>query len=118
QLLRAIAQNALGLLFQLGLNAISQPLSSLLTTWSAKLQEMNSLLKNSCEAARKLFQIDKTGGAMLDAVKGSIGEIKTQTGGFKDYFSNVQKNFTSGWNSLRGNSPDGQATSRADKAIQ
>ena len=45
QLLRAIAQNALGLLFQLGLNAISQPLSSLLTTWSAKLQEMNSLLK-------------------------------------------------------------------------
>ncbi|MFX2257889.1 conjugal transfer protein TraH [Acinetobacter variabilis] len=118
QLLRAVAQNALGLLFQLGLNAISQPLSSLLTTWSAKLQEMNSLLKNSCEAARKLFQIDKTGGAMLDAVKGSMGEIKTQTGGFKDYFSNVQKNFTSGWNSLRGNSPDGQATSRADKAIQ
>lgn len=118
QLLRAIAQNALGLLFQLGLNAISQPLSSLLTTWSAKLQEMNSLLKNSCEAARKLFQIDKTGGSMLDAVKGSIGEIKTQTGGFKDYFSNVQKNFTSGWNSLKGNSPDGQATSRADKAIQ
>lgn len=118
QLLRAIAQNALGLLFQLGLNAISQPLSSLLTTWSAKLQEMNSLLKNSCEAARKLFQIDKTGGAMLDAVKGSMGEIKTQTGGFKDYFSNVQKNFSQGWNSLRGNSPDGEATSRADKAIQ
>ncbi|MBF4454063.1 conjugal transfer protein TraH (plasmid) [Acinetobacter sp. SK-43] len=118
QLLRAIAQNALGLLFQLGLNAISQPLSSLLTTWSAKLQEMNALLKNSCEAARKLFQIDKTGGEMLNSIKSSFGEIKTQTGGFKDYFSNVQKNFTSGWNSLRGNSPDGQATTRADKAIQ
>lgn len=118
QLLRAIAQNALGLLFQLGLNAISQPLSSLLTTWSAKLQEMNALLKNSCEAARKLFQIDKTGGEMLNSLKSSFGEIKTQTGGFKDYFNNVQKNFTSGWNSLRGNSPDGQATTRADKAIQ
>lgn len=118
QLLRAVAQNALGLLFQLGLNAISQPLSSLLTTWSAKLQEMNSLLKNSCEAARKLFQIDKTGAAMLDSVKSSMGEIKTQTGGFKDYFSNVQKNFSEGWNALRGNSPDGEATSRADKAIQ
>lgn len=118
QLLRAIAQNALGLLFQLGLNAISQPLSSLLTTWSAKLQEMNALLKNSCEAARKLFQIDKTGGEMLNSIKSSFGEIKTQTGGFKDYFNNVQKNFTSGWNSLSGNSPDGQATTRADKAIQ
>lgn len=118
QLLRAIAQNALGLLFQLGLNAISQPLSSLLTTWSAKLQEMNSLLKNSCEAARKLFQIDKTGGEMLNSLKSSMGEIKTQTGGFKDYFSNVSKNFSEGWNSLRGSAPDGQATSRADKAIQ
>lgn len=118
QLLRAVAQNALGLLFQLGLNAISQPLSSLLTSWSAKLQEMNSLLKNSCEAARKVFQIDKTGGAMLEAVKGSMGEIKTQTGAFKDYFGNVQKNFSNGWNALRGNSANGEATSRADKAIQ
>lgn len=118
QLLRAIAQNALGLLFQLGLNAISQPLSSLLTTWSAKLQEMNSLLKNSCEAARKLFQIDKTGASMLGELKNSMGEIKTQTGGFKDYFGNVQKNFSNGWDALRGNSPDGGATSRADKAIQ
>lgn len=117
QLLRAIAQNALGLLFQLGLNAISQPLSSLLTTWSAKLQEMNSLLKNSCEAARKLFQIDKTGGAMLDSIKDSIGDIKTQTGGFKDYFTKAKENFTNGWDSLRGNPPEG-ATSRADKAIQ
>lgn len=118
QLLRAIAQNALGLLFQLGLNAISQPLSSLLTTWSAKLQEMNALLKNSCEAARKLFQIDKTGGATLNAIKESMGEIKTQTGDFKDYFGKVQKNFSEGWNALRGRSPDGEATTRSDKAIQ
>lgn len=117
QLLRAIAQNALGLLFQLGLNSISQPLSSLLTTWSAKLQEMNSTLKNSCEAARKLFQIDKTGGAMLGAISDSIGEIKTQTGEFKDYFGKVSRNFTQGWDALRGNT-GAAATSSADKAVQ
>lgn len=115
QVLRGIAQNALGLLFHLGLNAISQPLASMLSTWSAKLQEMNDLLKNSCEAARKLFQIDTTGGAMLEGVKSSVKGLKTSTGSFSDYFSSVKSEFSNGWDALRGNASN---PTSADKAAQ
>ncbi|NNH79194.1 hypothetical protein HLH17_16375 [Acinetobacter sp. ANC 5380] len=113
QVLRAVAQNALGLLFQLGLNAISQPLSSMLSTWAAKLQEMNSLLKNSCEAARKLFQLDTSGSSMVNSVKDSIKGIKTSTGAFKDYFGSVQKEFSNGWNALRGKTENQTSADRA-----
>lgn len=116
QILRGIAQNALGLLFQLGLNAISQPLSSLLSTWSSKLQSMNSLLKNSCEAARKLFQIDTSGQSMMNALTDGIQEIGTQSGKFKDAFSGTMGRFEKGWQELTARKPENGLTS-GDKAI-
>lgn len=116
QLLRTIAQNALGLLFQLGLNAISQPLSSLLTSWSKKLQEMNSALKNTCEAARKLFQIDWGGSTLSQTWESMKGVTSTGTGAFKDYFSGVKQRFQEGWSELRGSGQNGET--RADKAAK
>lgn len=115
QLLRTIAQNALGLLFQLGLNAISQPLSSLLTSWSKKLQDMNSALKNSCEAARKLFQLDLSGSTLSETWNSMKGVIGTNTGEKKDYFTEVKERFQQGWKELRGSD---KAQTSADKAAQ
>lgn len=115
QLLRTIAQNALGLLFQLGLNAISQPLSSLLTSWSKKLQDMNSALKNSCEAARKLFQMDFSGAGLASTWESMKGVISTSTGEDKDYFTGVKERFQKGWEELRGTD---KAQTTAEKAAQ
>lgn len=115
QLLRTVAQNALGLLFQLGLNAISQPLSSLLTSWSKKLQDMNSALKNSCEAARKLFQIDYSGATLSSAWESMNEVIGTSTGENKDYFGGIKDRFQKGWQELRGSD---KAQTTADKAAQ
>lgn len=113
-LLRAIAQNALGLLFHLGINAISQPLSSMLTTWSKKIQEMNALLRNSCEAARKLFTIDREGKAIAEEFKQAKDQIKTSFGDFKDSFSSAAERYKDSWKELR---PDGADTS-SEKAIK
>lgn len=115
QLLRTVAQNALGLLFQLGLNAISQPLSSLLTSWSKKLQDMNAALKNSCEAARKLFQIDYSGAGLSSAWESMKGVISSSTGENKDFFGGFKERFQKGWQELRGTD---KAQTTADKAAQ
>lgn len=115
QLLRTIAQNALGLLFHLGLNAISQPLSSLLNTWSKKLQDMNSLLKNSCEAARKLFQMDTSGSTLSSLFGSQKNSVETSTGEKQDYFSSVKSNFQQGWKELTNS---GGAQTTATKEIQ
>lgn len=115
QLLRTVAQNALGLLFQLGLNAISQPLSSLLTSWSKKLQDMNAALKNSCEAARKLFQLDYSGASLASGWESMKEVISSNTGQNSDYFGGVRERFQKGWRELRGSD---KAQTTADKAAQ
>lgn len=102
QLLRTIAQNALGLLFSLAINAISQPLQNLLQVFQKKIQDMNALLKNSCEAARKIFTLDSTGKSVLNKMGEEMKSIKTAAGGFKDPFNGAFEQAKSGWDALRG----------------
>ena len=81
QILRSIGQNALGLLFQMGIQAISQPLSTLLNHFSDKLQQMNQALRNSCAAANKLVSIATDGSPMQD--------LQHMKSGIKSTFSNI-----------------------------
>lgn len=85
QILRSIGQNALGLLFHMGIQAISQPLSTLLSHWSDKLQQMNQALRNTCAAANKLVSIVTDGPKQQDnASRQSM--TKTFSGFFKDSY--------------------------------
>ncbi|WP_436658761.1 conjugal transfer protein TraH [Acinetobacter sp. P1(2025)] len=116
-LLRAVAQNALGLLFQLGINAISQPLSSMLSVWSNKLQQMNAALKNSCEAARKIFQIASSGD-MMGSLTESFKQLKgTENGDDEDYFTGVARRWKTGWAALTGKE-NGTNETRTDKEVK
>jgi conjugative transfer pilus assembly protein TraH len=99
QILRSIGQNALGLLFQMGIQAISQPLSALLSHWSDKLQAMNQSLRNTCAAANKLVSIVTDGptqdfGAMRESMKGT----------FSGFFTDSFNAFKSGKAQARENS--------------
>lgn len=119
QLLRAIAQNALGLLFQVGLNAISQPLTSLLSVWSTKLQAMNSTLKNSCEAAKKLFTLDTSGQSLSSTIQSSMQTIGEEAGKFSDSFNGTWARIKDNWGALKGGSKSSeQAQTTRDLALK
>lgn len=82
--LRQIGQNAVGLLFQLGLKAVNDQLSGMLSNWSKKLEDINSMLKNTCQAANKVVSLmnPKESAATFASMKGGL--MKTITGGFSD----------------------------------
>lgn len=96
QILRSIGQNALGLLFQMGIQAISQPLSTLLSHFSDKLQQMNQALRNSCAAANKLVSLVTDGPAQdnmfdKDKIKSTFRSVT------KDAFDAFKKGQEQGW---------------------
>lgn len=106
QILRAIGQNALGLLFQMGIQAISQPLSTLLSHFSDKLQQMNQALRNSCAAANKLVSI-VSDSAQQDKQQTDRSILDTFTGesvdAFNTFKSQTKEGFKKGiWGKLSG----------------
>lgn len=107
QILRSIGQNALGLLFQMGIQAISQPLSTLLNHFSDKLQQMNQALRNSCAAANKLVSIATDGSPLQD--------LQHMKKGITDTFSNIG---TDAFNSFKKGAEQGYEGSLWQKLSQ
>jgi len=95
-LLRTIAQNAVGLLFQLAIQAVSQPISTLLNHFSDKIQQMNQMMRNTCEAANKLVSLITDGSAQAGQNNSMMGQLKTMWGDTKDSFTTARKDFSEG----------------------
>ena len=57
--LRAVGQNAKGLLFQMALEAINSFLGSKITHFMDAMQKMNQSLRNTCEIAQKTLSVTK-----------------------------------------------------------
>lgn len=95
-LLRSIAQNAVGLLFQLAIQAVSQPISTLLNHFSDKIQQMNQMLRNTCEAANKLVSLVTDGSAQGQQNNSIMGQLKTIWGDTGDEFKKTRKDFSEG----------------------
>lgn len=95
-LLRSIAQNAVGLLFQLAIQAVSQPISTLLNHFSDKIQQMNQMLRNTCEAANKLVSLVTDGSAQGQQNNSMMGQLKTIWGETGDEFKKARKDFSEG----------------------
>ena len=70
QLFRSIAQNAVGYLFMLAINTISELIGVNMKWFQELVQKINNLLSNSCQLARGLVD----GG--IDAIKGNIENNK------------------------------------------
>lgn len=73
QMLRAVGQNAAGLLFQLALNAMAPEISGLVSEFSNKLEDWNRHFGNSCDMANRVIGwtgADKVATAMGQAAKG------------------------------------------------
>lgn len=71
QLFRSIAQNAVGYLFMLAINTISELIGVNMKWFQELVQKINNLLSNSCQLARGLVD----GG--IDAIKGNIENNKS-----------------------------------------
>jgi conjugative transfer pilus assembly protein TraH len=56
-MLKAVSQNAAGLLFSIALNAMSPELNSAMSDFQKKIQEMQSKLHNSCQMAKMLTDV-------------------------------------------------------------
>lgn len=97
QILRSIGQNALGLLFQMGIQAISQPLSTLLNHFSDKLQQMNQALRNSCAAANKIVSIATNGSPLQDLAHMKDGIKETFSNTAADAFNAFKKGAAQGY---------------------
>ena len=95
-LLRSIAQNAVGLLFQLAIQAVSQPISTLLNHFSDKIQQMNQMLRNTCEAANKLVSLITDGSAQSQQSNSMMGQLNTIWGGTGDAFKKAREDFSEG----------------------
>lgn len=69
QMLRAVGQNAAGLLFQMALQSLSPELAAWIDSFSKKVQEMNRHFGNSCEMAKSAL-----GFTGLDKMAKEFGE--------------------------------------------
>lgn len=95
-LLRSIAQNAVGLLFQLAIQSVSQPISTLLNHFSDKIQQMNQMLRNTCEAANKLVSLITDGSAQSGKQNSMMGQLGNIWGDTADAFKTARKDFSEG----------------------
>lgn len=125
-LLRTIAQNAVGLLFQLAIQSVSQPISTLLNHFSDKIQQMNQMLRNTCEAANKLVSLVTDGSAKSSENNTMFGQLSTIWGDTPDTFRTQTKAFANGasnlWKNMFSktgeNKAGGEATNKQETELR
>ncbi|MDC7684420.1 conjugal transfer protein TraH [Asticcacaulis sp. BYS171W] len=81
--MKAIAQNALGLLFQMAVDSLSELLGSNIKDAFKKMQDLNGVNINSCEAAQNL--VAGTVNRIQAAQAKSCTEVGTTSGLFSDW---------------------------------
>lgn len=94
QLFRAVAANAVGVLFKAAINAISPQIGNLMSEFQNKIQQLNSLMKNSCQIANQLVKTGFDPNAMLTESQGIMSAVKTAAGGVSDLFKGVTDIFS------------------------
>ena len=84
-LFRNIVQNAKGFAFKMAVDTISSQISEQLEVMDFKLQDMNDLMLDSCQAAETLVN---NAAVRIEAAARTDCKVRsTNTGKFKDYFS-------------------------------
>ncbi|MGB6230732.1 MAG: conjugal transfer protein TraH [Litorimonas sp.] len=84
-LFRNIVQNAKGFAFKMAVDTISSQISEQLEVMDFKLQDMNDLMLDSCQAAEVLVN---NAAVRIEAAARTDCKVRsTNTGKFKDYFS-------------------------------
>jgi conjugative transfer pilus assembly protein TraH len=81
--MKAIAQNALGLLFQMAVDSLSELLGSNIKDFFKRMQDLNGVNINSCEAAQNL--VAGTVNRIQAAQSKSCSEVGTSSGLFSDW---------------------------------
>ena len=98
-LFRQIAANAIGVAFKRAINAISPDLGKLMDDFQNKLQELNSMMRNTCAIANQIVKKVTDPGPATEQVQESTRKTASADGtigdmfqGFMDFFSKPGKN--------------------------
>lgn len=83
QLMRAVAQNAIGYAFQLALDAVCAPCSKHISTLQEAIAKMNQYLGNSCQLAQGI--VDGGLNAVAESFRKDEQNTAAKSGTFKDH---------------------------------
>ncbi len=105
QMLRAVGQNAAGLLFQLALSALSPELSGLVQGFSEKVEEWNRHLGSSCDMAKSIAGGDTPLGKLATAAGETARGWGTSVGIFTDRGEAVKETRANGYTTWQNTPP-------------
>ncbi len=110
--LRAVGQNAKGLLFKMAIDVINNFLGGAISQFSEKMQQLNQHLKNTCAIAEQIIPSTPEAWKLGAQRKGDA--LVTGAGKVDDYFSSIWKHIAKPDASLPG---DPQTLSAGDKKL-
>lgn len=105
-LFRQIAANAAGALFKLAIDSINPQLGKIMEDFQNKIQQLNSLFKNTCQIANQVVQTFASPDARSTQANNSATLVESAKGAVTDIFDSIGKIFSSPNSQARASAAD------------